>query len=496
MYHNYREREGRHVVGLVPFRAQRPSNLSLGVCGRNFPEGSSVRDRRVVIALVSVIVVLAASVVFLLVHNGKSTTSVAGTAVPGAASISSGTDRLSGSDVLSASNTNRDVPAVRVTTVREGVVGRTVRLTGNVAPARDVTLVSKVPGTVMWTAGEMGTRVEAGDAVVRLDDTELQLAYEQSKAQHAAAAAQLARLEAGASAEEIAQVEAAVEQARLGLERIASVLAKQEELFAQGIISEETILGVRTEHDVARLQYEAARQQLALVKRGATQEERNAVRAQVQQAEVAIKLAEQQLADTVIRAPFSGLLAAQPVQVGTLIGGGTPVGGLVDIDTVVIEANVGERDVNGLRVGQSVNITVEALGGLQIKGVIDSIAPVADRQSRAFPVRFVADNSDHRLKPGMVARVEVQVGVEGVGEAPLVPANAVVNRSGRSVVFVLQTEAGGRTIVRERQILPGETAGGFVAVRSGLAVGDVIVANSAQQNLSDGTSVRVIGEDM
>src|SRR5690606_16779421 len=121
-------------------------------------------------------------------------------------------------------------------------------------------------------------------------------------------------------------------------------------LFAQGVIPEETILSVRTEYEVARLQYETAKQQLQRVERGATEEERRAVRAQVQQAEVAVHLAEQQLADTVIRAPFSGLLAARPVQVGTLVGAGTPVAAIVDIERVIIEAGVSEREINQLAV--------------------------------------------------------------------------------------------------------------------------------------------------
>lgn len=456
-----------------------------------------MRNRQRTFVFVSVIVVLVGVVSFLLVRGGnKSTPATAPGTVVAPGSVVSGPPDTSAarSSTLGAVSATGSHPAVTAVRVREGTIGRTVRLTGNVAPARDVTLVSKVPGTVLWTAGEMGTRVAVGDPVVRLDDTELQLAFEESSARHMAAAAQLARLEAGAAPEEIAQVDAAVEQARLSLDRIASVLARQEQLFAQGIISEETVLSVRTEHDVARLQFEAAQQQLTLIKRGATEQERNAARAQVQQAQVAVKLAEQQLADTVIRAPFSGLLAAQPVQVGTLIGGGTPVAGIVDIDTVIIEASVGEREINQLQVGQTVNVTVEALGGKKIPAVVESVAPVADQQTRAFPVRFVADNAGHLLKPGMVARVEIEVA--GTAPGPIIPESAVLTRAGRSIVFTLYKDAGGRWFVRERQIQTANIAGGSVAVRSGLAAGDIVVANPSESTLSDGTTVRVIGEDM
>lgn len=468
------------------------------------PEGLSVRNRPVIIGLVAVVVILAGVVGFLLMKPAQD---VPASVVAGGGS---GASRPLGSDsVVAGSGGVGSAAKVAAVTVVQDSVGRPVRLTGNVTPIRDVTLVSKVPGTVAWTAGGMGTRVEAGDPVLRLDATELQLNVEQAAAGHAAARANLARLEAGAAEEEIAQVEAAVEQARLGLVRVAEVLKRQEELFTQGVIPEETLLGVRTEHDVARLQYESAQKQLVLVRRGASEEERQAVRAQVQQAEVAVKLAEQQLADTVIRAPFSGLLASQPAQTGMLIGAGTPIVGMVDLDQVVIEANVGEREVNGLRVGERVVVTVDALvgqppavrsgsgaalGNGRFTAIIDAIAPVADRQTGTFPVRFIVDNEDHELKPGMVARVEIEVGHSAPG--PVVPAEAVVARGGSTFVYVPEADGIGRQVARERAVAIEASSGGLMLIRSGLRVGDTIVVAEPGTVLRDGSFIQIVREEL
>lgn len=357
-------------------------------------------------------------------------------------------------------------------------------------PQHDVTLVAKVPGTVQWVVGEMGTRVEADEPVVRLDDTELSLALAQSEAILVAAEANLARLEAGAQAEEIAQVRAGVEQAEVALTRIGDTLARQEQLFAQGIIPEETLLSLRMEYEMARLQYETVQQQLQLVTRGATEEERRAVRAQVQQAEVAVRLAEQQLADTVIRTPFSGLLAIRPVQVGSLIGAGTPVAHVVDIDQVVIETGVSEREVNRLSLGQSVQVHVDALGDVPMPGVIAAIAPVADQQTRNFAVRIRVDNPDHILKPGMIARVDVALDASATG--PSVPQSAVVQRSGHPVVYVLENEPSGEFVVRERPVDVGSPASGLLSV-VGVAVGDTVIL--APDTLRDGMVVRPVELD-
>lgn len=441
-----------------------------------------MRNRTGLVALIVVIIVAVGLAAWWWLRPEAEPT--ASTAVSPAASTGSSVPASSGAAA------SAELPAVRAVTVSEGTTGRTVRLTGTVMPQRDVTLVSKVPGTVEWVAGDLGDPVEADQAVVRLDSTELTLAMAQSQAQLAGAEANLARLEAGASDEEIAQVRAGVEQAELALTRISDTLARQEQLFAQGIIPEETLLSLRMEYDMARLQYETVQQQLQLVLRGATDEERRAVRAQVEQARVAVRLAEQQLADTVIRAPFSGLLAIRPVQVGSLIGAGTPVAHVVDIDQVFIEAGVSERDINHLSVGQSVLVRVDALGDTPVPGVVDAVAPVADQQTRNFPVRFRVDNADHLLKPGMIARVEVQLDAASIG--PAVPQAAVVQRGGRSVVYLLDTDASGRFVVRERPVTVGTPTAGLVAV-SGVSVGEVVVL--APDTLRDGSVVNPIELD-
>src|SRR5690606_18411075 len=114
-----------------------------------------------------------------------------------------------------------EVVPVRAFTIHEQVLGRTVLVTGTVMPNQEVGLVAKVPGTVQWVAGDLGDRVEAGQPVVRLDDTELRLSLEQRRAALVAAEASLARLVAGAAEEEIAQARVAVAQAEASLERAA-----------------------------------------------------------------------------------------------------------------------------------------------------------------------------------------------------------------------------------------------------------------------------------
>jgi len=421
-------------------------------------------------------------------------TGPAGAGVSGSGSISAGIGTATDSGESSSQGTPAGasgIVTVRAVTIAEETLGRTVLVTGTVAASQEVTLVAKVPGTVRWVAGDMGARVEAGQPVVQLDDTELRLSLEQRRAALVAAEASLARLLAGAAEEELAQVRAAVAQAEASFERVAETLARYESLYQQGIISEDAIQAVRTEHEVARLQLESARQRLILMERGATREDIQMAEAQVQQARVAVELAEQQLADATVRAPFAGLLASRPPVVGSLVGAGSPVASLVDIDRVLIEAGFSERDVNGLAVGQTVRVRVDALGGAELMGTIAAVSPVADRTSRAFPVRFTVENPEHWLKPGMVARVEAEV--ERV-VAPVVPKAAVFTRSGRQVVYVIE-ESGAELIVREVPVTVGLETGDRVAVTGGLSPGALVAVPEPGMFLRDGVRIRVIQEE-
>lgn len=415
-------------------------------------------------------------------------------AAPGAAGgTAAGTGGGAGTAAGSQAVGAPEIVPVRAVTISEAALGRSVVVTGSVQANREVTLVAKVPGTVRWVAGDAGTRVEAGQPVVELDDTELRLALEQRRAALVAAEAQLARLLAGATEEELAQARVAVAQAQATLDRVSETLARYEVLYREGIIAEDAIETVRTEHEMARLQLEAAQLRLAMIERGATQEDIRAAEAQVQQARVGVQLAEQQLADASIRAPFTGLLASRPAVVGSLVATGTPVAALVDIDRVIVEAGFNEREVNGLSVGQPVRVWVDALGGEAFAGTVVAVSPVADRTSRTFPVRFAIENPDHRLKPGMVARVEAEV--ERAAAGPVVPRAAVFTRGGRSVVYVLEETGAGDVVVRETPVTVGFEAGDQVAVTAGLAPGVRVALPESGVFLRDGARVRVIQEE-
>lgn len=337
-------------------------------------------------------------------------------------------------------------PEVVVTSVVETELSRRSRFTGTVAALREVVVATRVPGTVEWVIDDLGTRVQEGDALARIDETDLRLQVRQAEAVLAQAQAGVDRLRAGASEEEVRQAQATLQQADLGQRRAADNLARIETLYTQGAVSTDALEAARSQHAIATAQVEAARQVVAGMQRGARSEEIRAAEAQLAQAEVALEMAGRQLDDAVVRAPFAGVVAARMVQQGASAGSGTPVVSLVYLDEVAVHVGVTDRMVNHFRVGDSVDVTVQALGAAPLRGRVSGVSPVADRQTNLFTVRITLPNEDHRLKPGMAAAVEIAV--ERSNLAPVVARSAVTSRGGRQVVFVVNDEG----VVEERSV--------------------------------------------
>lgn len=380
-----------------------------------------------------------------------------------------------------------DDPSVTVAPVERRDLARTTTLTGIVMPKSTVTVVSRVPGRVEWLVGDVGTYVAAGEPVARLDDGDLRLQLKQAEAMLAQAQATLDRVRAGASEEELAQAEASVAQAEAAFRLAEESFTRAEYLWAQGVIAKDAYDSAKSQYDMANSQLEAARQMLAKVQRGASPEEVRAVEAQVAQAEAAVELARRQLADAVITAPVAGTVAVRHTEVGAMLGTGSPVVTLVDIDTVVVQVGVSDRLVNAVHAGDAVRVEVAALPGEVFTGEVISVSPVVDEQTRLYPVRIRVANPEHRLKPGMMATVEVTTErAEGV---TAVPESAVVYKDRVPYIFIVRSDG----TVQQRAVTLGLAAGGWIAVSP--AEPGELVATTRQAFLADGVRVRVERED-
>jgi len=202
--------------------------------------------------------------------------------------------------------------------------------------------------------------------------------------------------------------------------------------------------------------------------------------AQVEQAAASLEAARVNQAESTIRAPFNGVVSQRLVSAGATVGTNSPIVSLVSKETEIIlqveEARIGQVERN-----QPAQVSVAAYPGEVFPGTVASISPTADARSRTFAVRVYPNDPQGRLRDGMFAQVGLQTPAR---QALLVPVQAIVNRSGRNIVFVV----GPDSRVQAREVTVGINDGRQVEVLTGLQVGEE-VAISALDVLSDGTPV-------
>jgi len=211
-----------------------------------------------------------------------------------------------------------------------------------------------------------------------------------------------------------------------------------------------------------------------------TNEDIQIAAAQVEQSAAALEAARVNQAEAVIKAPFTGIVSQRLVSAGATVGTNSPIVTLVSKETEIVlqveEARIGQVERN-----QPAQVSVAAYPGEIFPGTVASISPTADARSRTFAVRVYPSDPEGRLRDGMFAQVGLQTPAR---PALLVPIQAIVNRSGRTIVFVV----GPDSRVQSREVTVGINDGRQVEVLTGLQVGEE-VAISALDVLSDGTPV-------
>lgn len=189
---------------------------------------------------------------------------------------------------------------------------------------------------------------------------------------------------------------------------------------------------------------------------------------------------------TVVRAPIAGLLEDRMVEVGSMVAPGAPVARILDMDPLKVTAGVPERYAPDIRPGAEATVGLEAAGLGEVRGRVRFVGSAVDDRNRTFPVEIDVPNGGG-LKPGVVARI--QLPRRTVGEAILVPRDAVLRSESGYIVYVV-VDQGGETIAEARPVETGAGGSGRVLVETGLAAGERIVV-VGQQQLAHGDRVRV-----
>jgi RND family efflux transporter MFP subunit len=361
--------------------------------------------------------------------------------------------------------------AVRTVQVQKQSIDRFLRVTGSLAADEQAGVAAETAGRVIGTPVERGTHVTAGAVLVRLSPAEADASLREADANAAQLEARLG-LAAGqpfdpARVPEVLNAKASLDWADADFNRIKSLLD-------QKVVSQ-------AEYDQKLTAVNAARQQFLAAQNTAQQSYRS-----LQAARARIDLARKAASDTVVRAPFNGIVSERLVSTGDYVTKGMKIATVVRIDPVRVELTVPEQYLSLVKPGQAVRLSVDAYPNEKFAASVKFISPALKTDQRALTVEAVAPNADGRLKPGLFATAFLQQ--TNPAPALLVPSSAIETVAGTSRVYVITD--GNK--VEERIVTLGETVGDRVELASGVRAGERVAANP-RGKLTDGARVQIEG---
>ena len=359
---------------------------------------------------------------------------------------------------------------VRVARAEAGKLARTVAVAGTLAADEQVDLGMKVAGRLGAIAVDLGTPVRQGQVVARLDPADFDLRVRQAQSALDQARARLGLPAEGSDAVDDVEKTSGVRQARALLEQARVTRDRERSLFEQQLIPRSEL-----DNAEAALLVAEARHQDAI------EESHNRI-GMLAQRRSELDISRQQLKDSILVAPWDGVIRERRVVSGNYVAAGQVIAVLVRIHPLRLRLPVPEREAVGLKVGQPVRLRVEG-DPVEYTGRLARISPAISEDSRTLAVEAEVPNREGRLKPGSFARAEIVVRSEE--PAILVPASSVVTFAGVDKVIGVD---GGTT--REQPVKKGRRSGDQVEILAGVKAGDPVVVEPG--NLVSGEKVRVV----
>jgi len=313
-----------------------------------------------------------------------------------------------------------------------------VEATGTVRAAQSAQLASQVMGTITHVNVHEGEAVHRGQVLITIDEAQPRAAY-----QSATAGLQ-------ASKEAVAAADADYALAEATMKRYQSLYDKKS-------VSPQ-------EYDEVKTKLEAAKAR------------RDAAQAGTAQAEAAVAESATTIGFTRIRAPFDGLITAKLIDPGAMAAPGVPLLAMEDPSRFRLEANVDESQIGVVRIGATVSVAIDSLGGQELAGKVVQIVPAADPTSRTFTVKIDLP-ANPQIRSGVFGRARF---VRGQREALVVPQTALVQRGQLDALYVVTKDG----VASLRYVTLGKPSSGNVEVLSGLENGEQVVAQANGRELS------------
>ena len=357
---------------------------------------------------------------------------------------------------------------VSVAAAQERSLPTTLDVTGTLMADAQTDIASEIEQRVVEILVERGQFVNAGQVVARMDDQDAKNQLREAEATEAQIRERLGLVDKqtfdALSTPEVQQARATMERAEADYKRFA-------QLLDEGAVS-------RAEHDLRRADYLSAKAQYETTVNQMRQLYQSLLAQRVR-----VAMGRKAVEDTIIRAPFSGVIAEKAGNVGRYTKKGDRIATIVRIDPLRIELTVPEGAVAAVRKGQRVSFAVQSYPDRQFKGTIAYVGPAVRAESRALVVEAIVPNPKALLQPGLFATAHIEL--PAARPSVTVPAAAVKNDAGVFKLFVAKNDRAEARIVQV-----GRETGGSVEILRGVQTGERIVSRQIE-GLADGSVIAV-----
>ena len=355
---------------------------------------------------------------------------------------------------------------------------------GTIKADRAAKISSRINGRVVRVNFNESERVGAGEELIALEQEE---AITNIKRVEANLLLAKVRHEQAKAAFELEKklVNSKISETEANRKEASAALRRAQDMERQGIISNQQLDSAVRNYDVA-----SAANESAIVNREGVilkEKEMLATKAEVEQLEESLSIAIIQKKYLIITAPFNGIVSFKQVEVGEMVLPGVPLAEVVDDNSLYIHAPVDEADIYKLRIGQEVKIDIDAFPDIEFIGKIYEISPTVSEEKlegRTVAIKISIDQHTEKLRPGMSCDIEILV--DKIPSALLVPTNLLMGRGEKKHVFVVE-----KGIVKKKPLRLGLSNWDFTVVEDGLREGEEIISSIDILNLKEGSRVVV-----
>ncbi|WP_271812624.1 efflux RND transporter periplasmic adaptor subunit [Clostridium beijerinckii] len=337
-------------------------------------------------------------------------------------------------------------------------------------------VTSKIAAKVVNVSVENGQYVNAGDTIATLDDQDIQNSIKTAQAQ-----VQVSEQQVNSTQQQLNSSQVTLQKLQILMDDAQRNYDRQKTLFDGGAISKTDLESAEKALNTSKADYSSG---LASIESAKASIESS--KASLEAQKVNLQKAQNDLANTVIKAPISGVISDKALNVGQMASQGAALAKVNDISSVYATIQVPQEKITGVKIGQAATITVDG-NDKTYDGTIEAMDSAADATTRVFNCKVKIDNGDKSLLPGIFGKV--QLISEEKAQVITVPISALAGNEGDYSVFINDNG-----IAKKQKITIGETNGNNVEITDGIKEGDQVICTNIS-TLQEGSEVDAIIKD-